>query len=283
METASLKTDKIYLHHSVDKRPDPASFHSHCHDAYEIIYVVHGAGRYVVEGLSYTLRPGTLLVLKPHAFHYVDVDPDHLYERYVCHFKEPWLEKEAGVLLEPFRQGEYGHFYSAAQITSSIAEAFAAVKEIPKFTAEKGELLAKILLSEILLLLSAASPEVEDPKVDPLGHQVIRYLNAHLTEDITLDALARRFFVSKFYLCRAFREHNGVSVLQYLTEKRIILAKQLLEEGETAIAAAAKSGFGDYSSFYRAYRKILGKSPKENKSRNNPTAEKTEVKHDRRK
>jgi AraC-like DNA-binding protein len=89
----------------------------------------------------------------------------------------------------------------------------------------------------------------------------IRYLNENLTRDMNLDTIARRFFVSKYYLCRAFKKHNGVSVHGYINHKRIMYAKQLIEQGDTASGAAYKVGFGDYSAFYRAYVKIIGKSP----------------------
>ena len=262
-----FKCDKLFLHHTVESNPDPDAFQRHCHDHYELIYVVHGAGRYIVEGTEYTMKSGTLLLLHPHAFHYVEVESDRLYDRYVIHFKEQALLSEAQELLRNF-EGEhmgYGHFYSESRLSSVALRGFAGIDEINSFGDEEAELLARTLLTEIVFWLAAASPERQIDCGEPLGLQVIRYLNNHLTEQNSLDELARRFFVSKFYLCRAFREHNGVSVLQYLTEKRIILAKQLLEAGETAVSAAVKAGFGDYSSFYRAYKKILGTSPKDNK------------------
>ena len=83
----------------------------------------------------------------------------------------------------------------------------------------------------------------------------------NLSRDVSLDTLARRFFVSKYYLCRAFKKHNGVSVHGYINHKRVMYAKQLIEQGETASGAAYKVGFGDYSAFYRAYVKIIGKAP----------------------
>jgi AraC-like DNA-binding protein len=73
--------------------------------------------------------------------------------------------------------------------------------------------------------------------------------------------LAKRFFVSKYYLCRAFKKHNGISVHGYVNQKRVMYAKQLIESGETASSAAYRVGFGDYSAFYRAYVKIVGRSP----------------------
>lgn len=260
--------ERLWLHHTVEPNPDPNDFQRHCHDTYELIYVVHGAGRYIVEGTEYTMKSGTLLLLHPHAFHYVEIESGRLYDRYVIHFKDSALLSEARELLLRFESGNlgYGHFYSESCLPAPALRAFSGIDEIGHYSASESYLLARMVLSEIIFWLSTASPERELDRGEPLGLQVIRYLNTHLTEQNSLDELSRRFFVSKFYLCRAFREHNGVSILQYLTEKRIILAKQLLEEGETAVSAAVKAGFGDYSSFYRAYKKILGTSPKENKN-----------------
>ena len=94
-----------------------------------------------------------------------------------------------------------------------------------------------------------------------IGVRVIRYLNDNITADISLDMLAKRFFVSKYHLCRAFKKHNGISVHGYVNQKRVLYAKQLIEAGETASRAAYQVGFGDYSAFYRAYVKVMGKAP----------------------
>ena len=67
--------------------------------------------------------------------------------------------------------------------------------------------------------------------------------------------------MSKYYLCRAFKKYSGVSIHSYITHKRVVYAKQLIDSGETASGAAYKVGFGDYSAFYRAYVKVFGKSP----------------------
>ena len=85
----------------------------------------------------------------------------------------------------------------------------------------------------------------------------------HIDTNETLDDLARRFLVSKFYMCRSFKEHNGISIHGYLTRKRIMIAKSKIESGVPAVTAAAEVGFGDYSAFFRAYRRIVGHSPRE--------------------
>ena len=94
-----------------------------------------------------------------------------------------------------------------------------------------------------------------------LDDLAVKYLNEHIDRDVSLDKLAKKFYVSKYYLCRAFKKHNGISVHGYINQKRVMYAKQLIESGETASAAAYRVGFGDYSAFYRAYVKIVGRAP----------------------
>ena len=113
----------------------------------------------------------------------------------------------------------------------------------------------------LLLLLSFLQPDAPYPAENELVGSLMKYLNEHLTESISLEEMARSFFISKYHLCHTFREHTGTSVISYLTTKRIALAQQHLEDGIPAIRVAELVGFRDYSVFYRAYRKIVGQSP----------------------
>ena len=129
---------------------------------------------------------------------------------------------------------------------------------------EKRDVYFDLLISELVVLLCTSKKEVISYNEDEIGIRVIKYLNDHIDKNISLDYLAKKFFVSKYYLCRAFKKHNGISVHGYINQKRVTYAKQLIEQGETASGAAYKVGFGDYSAFYRAYVKVTGKSPTNN-------------------
>lgn len=98
--------------------------------------------------------------------------------------------------------------------------------------------------------------------------EILYYLNAHLEDEITLDEISDRFFISKHHLNKVFRKRTGTTVMDYLQRKRISNAQQLLLLGTTAKEAAAKSGFGEYSSFYRAYVRITGHEPSKDRSVN---------------
>lgn len=259
--------EMISYGHNMDDTPNPDHFYRHCHDGYELIYVSRGTGSYVVEGEEYSLDTCSLLLMPPHAFHYVKIDFSRPYERHVVNFKSSTLPIEARDALDRMFEevDRYGRFYSGEDIPAGVVPALLSMSEAVRMSAEDGKCFITSLLTAILLRLSLDAPVLPTQEQTALGARVVRYLNAHLTEDVSLDVLAKSFFVSKFHLCRAFKEHNGVSVLQYLTEKRVMFAKHLVEQGETAIHAASKAGFGDYSSFYRAHRRICGTAPRESK------------------
>ena len=91
--------------------------------------------------------------------------------------------------------------------------------------------------------------------------KVEEYINLHYTENLTLDFLCNRFYISKFYLSRSFENATGKSIYQYVLEKRMIIARQLLISGEKPTDIFSLCGFGQYSNFYRAFKKYYHMSP----------------------
>ncbi len=238
----------------------------HCHDTYEMLFVVSGKGKYVVEGSSFDIRPSTLMVIRPFEFHCVKLAPGTAYERYVIKFSDSALVDDVVGIFRQLMSAEdtSGKYYPPTQIPDgifSVLERFELAESLPD---TERNAYTRMLLSELIVLLSVTGGEQMSHDEEELGARVIRYLNENVHRNISLDKLARRFFVSKYYLCRAFKKHNGISVHGYINHKRVMYAKQLIEAGETASGAAYRVGFGDYSSFYRAYVKVVGKSPTAN-------------------
>ncbi len=249
--------------YTLDKSPPDVLDTRHCHDQYEILYVLDGKGTITIEGSVFDIIPGTLIIMRPLEYHSMQMNKVHPYERFVIHFDHENLVDDAVNLLNGFMENcdGGGKIYSPATVSENVMplfERFENARELPD--SEKG-LYIKVLLSELIVFLSVSGGESIARNDAELGARVIRYLNENITRNMSLDKLAKRFFVSKYYLCRAFKKHNGISVHGYINHKRVMYAKLLIEAGETAASAAYKVGFGDYSAFYRAYVKILGKAP----------------------
>ena len=263
MKKCSYSIGNFDFSYNADKQPPEALDNRHCHDTYEVLYVLDGTGRFMVEGTLFDVKPGTLLLIKPFEYHFMQMDQGAAYERYVIHFSEDQLSADARSLFESILGGVEGsgRLYSALTLSAKVLpvlERFDTAQSLPE---NERLIYVKTLLAELMIFLSLSNGEQIEINEGELGARVIRYLNENITRDLSLDRIARRFFVSKYYLCRAFKKHNGVSVHVYINHKRVMYAKQLIEQGETASGAAYKVGFGDYSAFYRAYVKVVGKSP----------------------
>ena len=251
------------FNYTVDSTPPEKLDNRHCHDSYEILYVIDGTGKFMIEGTSFDVKPGTLVVIRPFEYHSMQLNDSSSYERYVIHFSEEYLVDDVKRLLQAILDGVEGSgkVYNAISLSKNVLSVFERFDTAESLPEDEKAIYVKTLLSELMVFLSVSGGENININEGELGARVIRYLNENIYRNLSLDTLARRFFVSKYYLCRAFKKHNGVSVHGYINHKRVMYAKQLIEQGETASAAAYKVGFGDYSAFYRAYVKIVGKAP----------------------
>ncbi len=254
--------------HDRAEAPRESDFVWHCHPYYEVLYVIEGSGKYIIESAEYPIQPGTVLIVRPNEFHYLCPDSGTPYERYGINF-ESVAVKESLLRLSILKTGgkhTNGVYFPPSCVSDEIKALFHAIEHTherfseTKHRESKEETMIMALLTQAILLLSLEAPERAVVQDDVIS-RIIEYLNLHLTEDISLDEISKAFFISKYYLCRAFRKHTGTSVFGYLSAKRIALAQTLLSNGDTATSVAYRVGFRNYSSFYRAYRKQTGTAP----------------------
>lgn len=246
-----------------------SNYQIHCHNIYEIYYFIEGDVDYLVEGKQYHPTPHSLILLSPHVFHGVKINSKQPYIRYVLNFHPDLLRMEQrSLLLSAFpsleKHSDKEVYYENTH-SYQLYSFFEAIKGCSNQPYSLIDQLLPIyiegLLAQLTIMSRTLRPvEVKD-NVSNTITDIIAYLNDHLTENITLDQLSERFFISKYYLNRAFRKVTGTTVCDYLIYKRVIFSQQLLINGSSAAEAALKSGFHDYSTFYRAYRKHLGHSP----------------------
>jgi AraC-like DNA-binding protein len=185
------------------------------------------------------------------------------YDRYIIRFCESDLIEGAAQVLSAILDGEGGSrcFCFSGEVSDTIVSIFEHSQISRSLPEPHAQSYCRMLISELVHLFSIARSERAMTYEGEIGARLIKYLNEHINRNLSLDFLAKKFFVSKYYLCRVFKKHNGISIHGYVMQKRVMLAKQLIEGGASARYAAKKVGFHDYSAFYRAYTKVLGEAP----------------------
>ncbi len=232
-----------------------------CHDRYEILYITGGSGRYISEGVGLPIDPGALFIAHPFEYRTTEIDDGASYCCYTIRFLPTGLSDTSRKMLEQMTATDSSMYYAPGSVSSSVDAVFDRFYVAASLPEREKRAFVEAVLSELIILLSAAVGDNSYSSEDNLTTRVTGYINSNLQRDLSLDALARRFFVNKYYLCRTFKSQSGISIHNYINRKRVLYAKQLIDSGETASRAAYRVGFGDYSAFYRAYMKIYGVSP----------------------
>lgn len=234
-----------------------------CQDTYEIIFAVTDLGLCNVEGTEYFLAPRSVLIIPKLAFHNHSLSNEENIEGYSISFSTSAVNSLVMDMLKKVIGTDeiLGKFYPTEVVCDALCDIFRRFDDAHLLNGAEQNAFLETLLSELIIFLSATEFKTVSRNEQELASRVAKYLNANIEKNISLDRLATRFFVSKYHLCRAFKKYSGVSVHSYINHKRIIHAKMLIESGLTASDVAERVGFGDYSAFYRAYVKIVGKSP----------------------
>ncbi|MBQ8145738.1 MAG: helix-turn-helix domain-containing protein [Clostridia bacterium] len=257
-----FESDCFSLSHSIDKEPKSDWFQLHIHDNYELFCLVKGKVGYIVEGHRYKLRPGSVLLIRSSELHRLVVNESYEYERYVINFSHDFFSKRGfdDNILTPYLNRELGkkNLYSAKELEpcSAIACFEKMTNEAKVINAEDAVFANLSYLISFINVVFAAKKEDEQEE-----NSIIAYINENLTNDISVSDVARFAHLSQSQLSRVFKELSGTSVYEYILSKRLILFQEKIRQGKSAIKASTECGFGDYSSFYRLYKKRFGVPP----------------------
>jgi len=247
-----------------DEHPNVTDYRMHTHDEVELYMLLSGHGIFHIEGTAYPLSPGDVLVMRPAESHYIELTAEVPYERVVINFNVDAFRSidPSGILTEALLNREAGKHnqYKAFSFAGGSSLGY-----WQTMMSENGDPYINLLSGLIGLLREIHDIFYREDKQEVakelLEYQIVQYINSHITEQLTLDQICDHFFISKAQLCRLFRKTTATTVWQYITVKRLVLARQLLEEGETPSAVCTMCGFRDYSTFYRAYLKHYGCPP----------------------
>lgn len=261
--------EDIYIRHARDDEPDEKSFTMHIHDKCEIYLFLSGDVEYLVEGSRYPLDEGSLMIIRPAEAHAPKIVGKGTYERYAVNFP---LELVKNIdpklrLLTPFTARALGkdNMFSESEFDAELVN-----KLFSEMCSDSDDYAKRLTINTHLITLldiiyrAWNDKKKSKPKKQSTAQRIVTYVNEHLTEDISVPVLAERFYLSTSQLSRVFRQATGAAPWEYITKKRLTMAKEMLKNGISAQETAESCGFKDYSVFYRAYVKHFGKAPRHN-------------------
>ena len=262
-----FRSDDLYMRYAVDEAPDDKNYFMHVHEQCEIFYFVSGHAEYLVEGTKYPLKSGSILIMRPSESHRAKILDARKYERYAVNFSvsvtdhiDPQHRFMKAFFDRPLGRG---NLYLPSEFNN---ENIRKIFDEMRGGTDDYERQLKIL-SHLFLLLNMidnaftkrGSADYAPPQ--SIAEEIVSYVNTHLFEELSVSMLADYFFLSTSQFGRIFKQATGAAPWEYITIKRLTMAREKIRSGISAQNAGEICGFGDYSAFYRSYVKYFGHSP----------------------
>ncbi len=248
--------DLLDLAHRYEKTPKTKpDFAKHYHDFYEILYFAEGECEFVMEDVRCRFTAGDVVFILPGEHHYLDFDG----VRSPC---ESWSLKFGDGAIPEFlltRLSRKDKFYTVSHGMNRILDDLDVIAGCDDED-ERG-VLAGCKLVELLVMLSHTPCSDKPLRKNKTIARIVEYVDAHIREPLTLSDICGELRLSQSYLSNKFSQYMKVSVIQYVRIKKIVAAHRCIVFGERPTKVAKDFGFSDYSTFYRAYMKVIGHSP----------------------
>lgn len=265
--------DDFRMFHITDT--DAGEYPYHYHDFYKLLIFLKGSVTYSIEGKSYKLKAYDMVLVNKGAIHRPQVESTEPYERIVFYISEAFLKRHRTTEYNLARCFEMAGEEGADVLrfpAMTNSRLLSVIEEIEKNGQEKeqyaAKLYANVLFMEFMILVNRSCMDgagtfnravyFNQKMID-----LIKYIGEHLTEELSIEFLAAHFYISRFHMMRQFKEETGYTIHRYITEKRVLLAKSLMAAGIAPTQACYQSGFRDYSTFSRAYKRRLAQNPSE--------------------
>lgn len=248
------------------------AFDYHYHEFDKIVVMLEGDVTYTIEGNTYHLKPGDITLVQHNEIHRPEINPTVPYNRYILYVTPNYISKpadEAASLSSCFQTASSGNAHVLStdseqfkKITNLLSELEASLKS-EKYASG---LYCSALFVQLMILInritfSEKTRPVKSEPADKRIVEVLKFINENLTEEMTIERISKKFFISRYHLMRIFRDATGETIHSYIRKKRLLKAAELLKQGVPVVKAGEECGFSEYSTFLRAFHAQFGKSP----------------------
>lgn len=252
----------------------------HCHDGYEVLIMKSGDIAMQIEDRLISLRSGDVLLIPPYIFHFARQQSSDTYCRIVLNIKESAIQKlisrNEGYrhITDVFYQAKDYRIHIGDPALSQLLLLSQALQEATEDSSDSfgNEILMVSLLSIILVLLnrqSGTSSEIlpissaSSQSMPEVVKDIFHYVDQNLNGRLSVAEIADRAHLNSVYLTRMFRQYTGLSLQQYIIEKRLAEAKRLLRNGQSPMDVCFACGFNNYSNFSRTFTNHVKISPRQ--------------------
>lgn len=260
--------DDFRLFHLNEKQKKNIDYHFH--DFYKLFILKSGTGAYSIDGQRYTLVDGDLVFIGKQQIHRPEFDSDFPYERIIIYIDPDFLQGHSDINCNFIKifDGTWGHVLRVSESQRKFLFELIALLEDELENNHYGRaVMSNAILMQLLLRIARYMQNIDNQIVKPVDTmnprtlEILKYIEENITEEITIDDLAERFFISKYHMMRTFKDEIGQTIHNYVTERRLLFAKSLIHQGISATESCYQAGFKSYSSFTRAYGKRFGTTP----------------------
>lgn len=263
-KTGYLKEDFRLFHINDQTKKD---FSYHYHDFHKIIVFISGKVTYHIEGKAYHLKPRDILLVSQGAIHKPEIDPSVPYERYIFWIRDDLSCQELNTCFQKANDRSFNLVRADSALQEHLKDLLPEIEQTLQNKHFGDTVLRNALFTQFMIyinrifLRTSSSPDEKTYSSDTQVEQLLKYINRNLSENLSIDQLANRFFFSKYHMMRKFKNETGYTIHNYITSKRLLMARSLISQGMPVMKAAQASGFHDYTTFVRAYKKQFGKAP----------------------
>lgn len=239
-------------------------FPSHKHeDLCELVYISEGEGEFIINNNYYKARKGDIMVYNRNVIHDEKSNPKNPLRTYFCGIGSLLINGlDEGFIIpstiDPLIHTNKYMYKVETYISDIFEECFS---QVLGYEAVANNLLASliILITRIVRSQNLPTPHLE---TNSLSYQIKEYIDKNYTQDISLNEIANRIYISKNYISHIFKQETGYSPINYLITRRIGEAKKLLLTTDMNIfEISARVGYENPNYFTMLFKKATGISP----------------------
>lgn len=280
------KNESVYIHRSNEF--DKYIGVMHKHEFIEVVYVVSGRAKHIIDGKEYHVKAGDISVInrmEEHCF-CADEKSDEEFSTYDLMFTPDFLNdtlldgEDFSTLsksflfysLFPDKNGYIKRLNLIKNCNFEFGSIFDKIYNEYKNCPTGYINLIRVYTAELIIKLFRKMESSETTKLSgsqkDIVNSVIDYIKVNYNINIKMEDISQKLFFNKNYIGKIFKQETGMPVSEFLREIRINeICRQLIDTDSKVCDIAARCGYNDMKSFYSAFKKHTGLTPKEYRNR----------------